>query len=453
MKSMMKILTRYVLSAAGVAIVLLIVNFSALTVWTVQAGKSNQRSLGIGQISDGLILTGGAYALSKSAENEIDRLYQWALLIGNDGNVAWSRNLPEDVPVRYALPDAAGFSRWYLNDYPVYVWTRPDGLFVLGAPKGSRWKYSVDVPQPVMDNMMVWLPAILALNAATAILLALGFGVRLFRSMKPLAQGIEDMAGKQPVTLPVRGPLGTLANGINKTSERLIRQEADLSRRDSARTEWIAGVSHDIRTPLSLVMGYASQLENDESLPPEARERAVVIRSQSERIKSLVSDLNLASKLEYAMQPLRLADVAPAALLRGIAADFLNGGLDLRYTLDIKISESAQNAVITGDEALLRRAVSNLVINSVRHNPDGCEIKLMLKRDSGNCRIAVRDNGKGFRLDTLQALNHPLPTAALESHGLGLVIARQIAKAHGGTMEIRNLAEGGCEVVLCLAIL
>ena len=91
------------------------------------------------------------------------------------------------------------------------------------------------------------------------------------------------------------------ANGINKTSERLIRQEADLNRRDSARTEWIAGVSHDIRTPLSLVMGYASQLEEDDNLPPEAREKAAVIRSQSERIKSLVSDLNLASKLEYAM--------------------------------------------------------------------------------------------------------------------------------------------------------
>ena len=140
-------------------------------------------------------------------------------------------------------------------------------------------------------------------------------------------------------------------------------------------------------------------------------------------------------------------------LLRGFADNFLNGGLNPHYALDIKISEGAQNAVITGDETLLRRAVSNLVINSVRHNPDGCEISLSLEKSSANCRIAVRDNGKGFKIETLEALNHPLPSTALESHGLGLTIARQIAKAHDGTLEIRNLAEGGCEVVLCLPIL
>lgn len=114
------------------------------------------------------------------------------------------------------------------------------------------------------------------------------------------------MSEKQPVDLSTRGLLGDLAAGINKTSARLVQQEAALNQRDNARATWIAGVSHDIRTPLSLVMGYASQLEDDPELPLAKREQASIIRRQSERIKTLVSNLNLASKLEYDMQPLRV---------------------------------------------------------------------------------------------------------------------------------------------------
>ena len=62
-------------------------------------------------------------------------------------------------------------------------------------------------------------------------------------------------------------------------------------------------VSHDIRTPLSMVMGYAGQIEDNESLPESERKKARIIRQQSTKMKNLINDLNLASKLEYNMQP------------------------------------------------------------------------------------------------------------------------------------------------------
>ena len=65
-------------------------------------------------------------------------------------------------------------------------------------------------------------------------------------------------------------------------------------------------MSHDIRTPLSIVMGYAGQLENDKRLPEEDRQKATVIVKQSKRMRNLINDLNLASKLEYNMQPVRM---------------------------------------------------------------------------------------------------------------------------------------------------
>ncbi|MPM82205.1 Adaptive-response sensory-kinase SasA [bioreactor metagenome] len=299
---------------------------------------------------------------------------------------------------------------------------------------------------------MVWIPAVFILNGLIAVLLALLFGLRLFRSLKPLAKGIEDMAQKRPVELSTRGLLGHLAEGINKTSAQLTKQETALCKRDNARTTWIAGVSHDIRTPLSIVMGYASQLEEDLELPQPKREQAGIIRRQSERIKALVSDLNLASKLEYDMQPIRRNTISLAALLRQIVVDFLNSGLSDSYSIDTAINENAQNSMVNGDEELLRRAVSNLIANSIRHNPNGCAIKITLEKDCGNYSLTVSDNGVGFASDILEKLNRPKSAAQLENHGLGLTIVRQIIKAHGGTTAFRNLPEGGCTASLCLPV-
>lgn len=452
MKSMMKILSRYVLSAAGVALILLIINFVVLATWTVQAGKIAKKDYSVSQLADGLNKSDGVYTLSESAQETIERRFQWAMLLDDAGSVIWSENLPGDVPLKFTVSDVAGFTRWYLNDYPVYVWRHPDGLFVLGNAKGSKWKYGIELPQKVMDNTLVWIPAVLVLNGVAAVLLALLFGLRLFRSLKPLAKGIEDMAEKRPVELSTRGLLGDLATGINKTSAQLTKQEAALNKRDNARTTWIAGVSHDIRTPLSIVMGYASQLEDDPELTQSKREQAGIIRRQSERIKMLVSDLNLASKLEYDMQPLRKNEIPLAVLLRSVTADFLNSGLSDSYPLDVTISENAQNVLGCVDEELMRRAVCNLIANSIQHNPDGCAIKVTLKKSLGNCTLAVSDNGAGFTPEMLENLNNPKSSARLQNHGLGLTIVRQIIKAHVGTTEFCNLPEGGCTVVLCLPV-
>lgn len=452
MKSMMKILTRYVLSAAGVALMLLIVNSVIFVAWMVPSGRVEQKGCPVSQLSDGLRELNGVYTLSESARDTIRQRYQWAMLLSDSGNVVWSENLPADLPRAYSVSDVAGFTRWYLNGYPVNVWQHSDGLFVLGGVQGSMWKYNLQYSQKFMDNALAWVPAALAFNGIVAVLLALLFGLRLFHSLSPLAKGIEDMADKQPVELSTRGLLGDLAAGINQASAQLTRQEADLNRRDNARAAWIAGVSHDIRTPLSIVMGYASQLEDDPELPQSKREQAGVIRMRSEQMKTLVDDLNLASKLEYDMQPLRRNPIVLAALLRQVAADFINGGLPENDSIEVHINDDAQNIRVTGDEQLLRRAVSNLIANSVRHNPIGCSVRVTLESGVENCLISVSDNGVGFTKEQLVDLNRSKSAAMLENHGIGLTIVRQIIRAHEGTVTFRNLPEGGCIVALCLPV-
>ena len=257
------------------------------------------------------------------------------MLMDEKGAVIWNRNLPSDVPLTYTLTDVAGLSRWYLKDYPVKVWQHRDGLFVVGNPKNSMWKIGIEFPMKTMDNSRFWIPMFLILNLVTAVILALLSGLRLFLSLKKLTIGIEDLAQMKPVSMPAQGILGDLASGINRASSQLIRQEAALNKRDNARTTWIAGISHDIRTPLSVIMGYAGQMEEDDTLTRDQQEFAVIIRSQCQKIKALINDLNLASKLEYDMQPIRREEFSLAPLIRSIAADLLNSSISEKYTLNI----------------------------------------------------------------------------------------------------------------------
>lgn len=449
---MMKILIRYVLSAAGIALILLVLNFFILIAWMVKASDSSVTGYRISEVADSLTLKNGSYELSELGQEALEKRYQWAMLINNQGRVIWSKNLPADVPQQYTAPQIASFTRWYLNDYPVYVWSHNDGLLVLGTAKGSRWKTGLEMSSITIDTTLTWIPVVAILNALAAVLLAILLGLRLFRSLNTLARGIEDMAEKKVVQFPTSGLLGDLANKLNQTSDLLQQQDLALKKRDNARANWIAGISHDIRTPLSMIMGYASQLEDNPNLARNEREQAGIIRGQSEKIKTLVNDLNLTSKLEYEMQPLQLKEINPAQLLRNAIADSINNNLDDHYSIDLEISPAVKEMSVWGDEKLLERVISNLINNSIEHNIDGCTIFLRLDFEDGNCRITVNDDGKGFSPEAIHALNEPLAYSSETRQGLGLTIVRQIIKTHGGTIKFSNLQPAGCSVSVDLPL-
>jgi signal transduction histidine kinase len=448
LKSLRKIITRSILLTAAISLLLVAINMAFATNWMIQYSESQPQKYAIADISDGLINTNGTYSLNAAATMMMDQQYAWAMLIGRDGQVVWSTNLPGDMPLHYTLTDVASFSRWYLNDYPVSVWEHPDGLLVLGEPKNSLWKYNITSTEDTIAHVPGFLAGFLTLNVLAALALALFLGLWLYRKLKPLYNGITALPKKESLTLPTGGVTGEVARILNETSVILSEQEKQLAQRDQARTEWIAGVSHDIRTPLSMVMGYASELENNPGLPAAEQNQARIIRQQSQRIKTLVSDLNLASKLEYHAQPMELARVSPAALIRGVAVDFINNGLLAPYFLSVDVTEEANGPILLCDQALIRRALTNLIDNSIRHNPRGCEIKLSVTNSMDGLVIKVSDDGKGYPPELIKNSGGLAESLLLGNHGLGLIIVRRIMKIHGGKVVFENLPYQGCAVSL-----
>lgn len=224
-----------------------------------------------------------------------------------------------------------------------------------------------------------------------------------------------------------------------------------------------------------MIMGYAGQLEECPRLTADERRKVSVIVRQCTRMRDLVNDLNLASRLEYDMQPLNRTRENAVAIARQVAVDFINMDVGGKYSIEWKTSPEITDCPVSVDKNLICRAISNLIQNCINHNADGCTIYVSVLRknpweESGNeapgddndsmgnlgaCILRVEDDGTGMLPETLHRLNstsHYMmcdSNAAKQQHGLGLLIVRQIAKSHGGDMRMCQSAYGG----LCVDIL
>lgn len=362
----------------------------------------------------------------------------FAMLLDDEGNLVWSKDLPGELAHSYTSSQIASFSRWYLEDYPVSVWGGEKGLLVVGHPKGSVWNYSIHQNMRELKGLLTFLCLGAAATFLGILLLFFISGFRYYRRMRILGEGIEMLAAGEPVCLPETGQIRETAKALNTASRRLMSQRQALDKRDEARTQWIQGVSHDIRTPLSLIMGYADMLQTQMGKEEPAGRMAAMIRQQSLRIRNLVEDLNIVSRLEYGRQPLRLAEVSPAALLRQVLADILNTvENEAAYPIAIEISPAFGRVRTAGDENLLFRAFYNILSNSIRHNEEGCRLTVQAYMEGDTPVICFSDDGAGIPEAICRYLNEGISPGE-DVHLMGLRIVRQIIISHGWTIRAEN---------------
>ncbi|MEK3903514.1 sensor histidine kinase [Paenibacillus sp. FSL R7-0179] len=453
MDSAVRILRKFVGSTLLVSTLLLL--FNLILIGSLIFKETHQEASPekvVRELSSALQGADGTYSLDPKGAALLQQNRAWAMLLDTGGRVTWSEQLPPEIPRAYNIVEVAKLSRYYLLEYPVYIWEHPEGLLVVGYPKYSYEKYQLGYLTDWLRSLPLRVLLLLACNVVLAVALSLFIGSRLISSIRPLINGIHALAKDEPVQLQTSGLFSDLSESINSASATLQTRSSQLKSRDEARSNWIAGISHDIRTPLSMILGYASNLEEQDNLTGEQRQQAAIIRRQGEQLRSLVSDLNLVSMLEYDMQPLQLKPVRLSALARTVVSDFMNNGLEEHYSLDLCIMD--ERLLVTGDEKLLYRAVNNLVQNSIRHNPDGSRITVTVSGSRNpkepECCLAVSDEGTGVPSELLPELmllpySGKRTRPVRQGHGLGLPMVARIAEAHKGKLVLESPpGEGLC---------
>ena len=453
MKAFGKYISKYLLSFFAFVLALLLVNILAFSltfrgIVFREYGAASPANM-LEAVAADLSVSG----ISEEMVQDLNRNRIWAMYLDAGGNCDWAVSLPEEIPTQYRVQDIAVFSKGYLQDYPVFVRCTEDGLLVLGYPKDSFMKLTGNyLPMRAVRIFPLFVTGILATDILLLFLVYYFSKHKISKNTEPIMTSIKTLSTGKPVNLSVQGELSEIADSVNQASQ-------VLSRQNQARANWISGVSHDIRTPLSIIMGYAGRIAGDHSASGNIQQEAEIIRIQSAKIKDLVQDLNLVSQLEYEMQPLHKEPVRLSRLLRSYAVDLLNAGIPEKYSLETEISKDAETTVIQCDARLISRAINNLVQNSINHNPQGCTISLRLACPDTVIVLTVTDNGVGLSAEKLRELEEkPHYMESTDErldlrHGLGLLLVRQVVEAHGGTMKMESAPQSGCKIILTLRCL
>lgn len=391
----------------------------------------------------------GAYQLLSSQAEMLSEKGIWAMLLSPKGKVIWSQDLPDNIPASYSLNNVATFSHGYLHDYPVFVWQYDkEHLLVIGYPKSSFMKYSNNyAPITIIKRLPIYLSLLVIMNILLLFAVYIISYTKTQKKLMPLIDGITKLSNGEHIKIPIAEDFAELTKCLNRTSDILEQKEL-------ARSTWISGISHDIRTPLSIILGYSDRLVSCTKNEKPLQKQALIIRSQSIRIKELIEDLNLFTNLEYSMQPLRSVKTYFKKLVRNIVIDFLNTVPNDKYDIELKCT-LPDNIVIRGDKRLLERGIRNLIQNSINHNPDGCTVNVLLNLEKQENRVLliIEDNGIGISQEKLQSiLNHKEyqynDSNLTESpHGLGLTLAKLIVETHGGEFSISSDGKGVSSVV------
>ena len=292
-------------------------------------------------------------------------------------------------------------------------------------------------------------------SVASALLAALAVFQLFSRRLTRLADSVETIARggfTKPLRVPGADPNGDeidrLSMHVERMSDRIAEQLAELERAAGRRRELLANVSHDLRTPLASMQGYLELLllRHGSLEPAEERNYLETAVRHSERLSRLVGELFELTRLEAAETPLQPEEFSLAELAQDVVQKF---ALDARRReVALQACGADGSAVrVHADIGMIERVLENLLDNALRHTPAGGTVTLELQRHAQRACMAVRDTGPGIPADALSSIFERYERAdrcVPGAHcGLGLALARHIANLHGGELSVHSVIGAG----------
>lgn len=375
----------------------------------------------------------------------------WIEVVDSSGREIESINKPAGVTVYYTRDESGSITGGTLSNdkYGIMMSSAANGeigddvICVIGLPKNNLdLKMLYDY---MLDYFTDWNKQKLVTMAVTfliALVLGYFFAVRMSRPVVKITDGIASMAGgNYSITFPEDGIYKDVYKGLNHMAAALKSSELERQKVERMREEWITNITHDLKTPLSSIKGYGELLmESGGALTGEVLDKySRVILDKSGYMEVLIDDLKLSQRLKNDLIPLKKKDGDLVELLREVVIDILN---DPRHENRTIVFDAEGELCLKFDPFLMRRAFTNIIYNSIVHNPKDTVIRIRTCKSSGIC-IAIEDNGRGISEEDREKLfeRYYRGTSTGEScagSGLGLAIAKQVVEAHGGRIELES---------------
>lgn len=238
-------------------------------------------------------------------------------------------------------------------------------------------------------------------------------------------------------------------------THKLKQNEIERKTAEENRREWIAGITHDLKTPLSYIQGYSSMIvaEQYQWSYEELKDFGSKIEEKSKHIKNLIDDLNITFQSDSGKITLKKSRVDIIEFLRNTVLDTANSPRSNEYQFSFVTEIKGHDLDI--DKVLFQRSLQNILMNAILHNPPGTEIEVSVKPEINGLKIHISDNGKGMDEEEADKLferyYRGIPTdSPVEGSGLGLAIARQLIELHDGLITAKSIKEQGTVIEIFL---
>ncbi|MBT3240371.1 MAG: HAMP domain-containing protein [Chloroflexi bacterium] len=357
-----------------------------------------------------------------------------------------------------------------LQDYPINNLRHP--ILLNTDENGKTWKYGARLlenrvlviasiqKQPIQDilnsNALDDLIQPIFRAGWVALILALVFAYLISRwiagPLQHMSEAVDGMAKGQKTKVELKGPkeVQDLGLAFNEMSQQ-------VSASQQSQRDFVANVSHELKTPLTSIQGFAQAILDGTANDPKSLENsAQVIFDESGRMHRLVVDLLDLAKLDAGTSELDLAPVNLEILLSSVLEKFIPQA----KLGKIKISSDINPMpLFLGDGDRLAQVFTNLVDNAIKYTPEGGDITLKTEQTTENIRISVIDTGEGIppeEVDRIFERFYQIDKARTREDdrgvGLGLAIAEQIVRGHGGKMMVISEEEKGSRFIVDLPI-
>jgi two-component system OmpR family sensor kinase len=248
--------------------------------------------------------------------------------------------------------------------------------------------------------------------------------------LETAAKSVAEGNFHDPLRVESEDELGQLTRTFNE-------MQAQLARMDTARREFIANASHELRTPIFSIGGFA-ELLTDEDIDEETRSEFLwLMREQIERLQKLAVSLLDLSRIDAGSLELNPEEVDLSELVREVAGEFTPAVGQHHTELELELPTEEVDALCDRERAA--QIVRILLDNALRHTPNGTHVTVMTERENGTAQLTVTDSGPGVSSVISDRVFERFYTGdAVRGSGLGLAIARELADRMSGKIELRS---------------
>jgi two-component system, OmpR family, sensor kinase len=327
---------------------------------------------------------------------------------------------------------------------------------------GGRWAFVALAPQPGQVNTLmlaVEMPAQLGVTQVArlygddvlrplfqagiiGLVIALVLSYLITRSVARPLQKVAQVAaavskGKLNQRAPVEGPseVRTVAESINTMMEEVAATQA-------AQRDFLANVTHDLRTPLTSIQGFSQAISEGVASPAAAQRAGQIIYDEAGRLHRMVEELLDLAKIEAGRMKMRHSDVQLHSILNAVVERLSGKASEKDLTIE---SDVPTLPPILGDGDRLVQVYTNLIDNAIKHTPEGGSITVWAREQKGGILVQISDTGEGIPemdlprvFDRFYQVDKSRQSRNRDGAGLGLTITKEIVEAHGGRIGVTS---------------